>query len=189
MKNFLDSNHPSVNTKTAAFLVSLPDGLAVVEAENPYAVQALELIAGDDQSFGPGLTLAAVFRDCGVIGLREGSILGMEYVDFLLRVVNPERMAHPFIQECIASSLSEKDKAYIAFALPDVSDDSDDEDRAEPEPETENKENVKEKLSAGLVGLGFHKARVTNHIAALGNAVYTTPLNDLMRGGILAMTS
>ena len=95
--NLIGRDHPSFGIGHAWFLFSVTDlkagrisRLLLVEARNAWAVQTLERIAYDGKA-SPNCELLTVHRECD-IGIRSRMVEEVQYVDFMLDVVHPDRL-------------------------------------------------------------------------------------------------
>ena len=203
--NFLDPNHPSANTPAAAFVFQAKDGVLFVEANTNLAVQAMELLCEDGEP-ADGLELMGVFRDYGMIGIRSDNFIGMDYVDFLARIADKDKLASvPTLKECIAASLSEEDREHMALIIKQMSipndepderviettadsfeDDNDSDEEEDPEEENlPNQEEVKTKLMKAFVNLGFPKKTVKDYITKVDSRkLVSESLENLVREGL-----
>lgn len=204
-QNFLNSNHPSANTPAAAFVFQAKDGILFVEANTNLAVQAIELLCENGEP-ADGLELMGVFRDYGMIGIRNDNFVGMDYVDFLARIADQRKLASiPNLKECIALSLSDEDREHMAKIIKSMkSSPIDEEDRSqriieattddfeeecdEEEPEEEdlpNKAEVVTKLTKAFVGLGFPRKTVKDYVAKVDSQkLVSESLENLVREGL-----
>jgi hypothetical protein len=194
--NYLTEDHPSYNTKQAYFLFAVSDGLFVVEAKNQYAVQAIELLVGDDHVASPGVRLMAIFRDCGVVGLRQNEITTITYAVFLSKVADKDQIASsPQIKECIAASLSPEDRTELANIAqyirenPEAEEEASEAEEEASRTDIETPNNAATKLEGALAGLGYSKASVKRFVTSLGPRVAREPMNVLLREGIRNLTS
>jgi len=97
-RSVLGTDHPSHGCEQAWFLFSVRDGgrvsrLLLVEARNAWAVQALERVAGADGAVSGNCDLLTVHRQCPSIGIRSDLVREVEYVDFMVDMVDPGRIA------------------------------------------------------------------------------------------------
>jgi hypothetical protein len=192
--NYLQADHPSYSTEQAYFLFEVSDGLFVVEAKNRYAVQAIELMVGDDNTVAPGVKIMAVFRGCDV-GIRQG-ITDISYAVFIAKVANKDLIASsPALKECIAVSLSPEDRLELADIAQYIRENPEAQEEAS-EAEEEASEmgigapsNAAVNLESALAGLGYSKANIKRFVASLGSRVSREPINTLLREGIRNLTS
>jgi len=94
----LTENHPSYGCEQAIFLFSICDEntvkrLIFVEANNEMAVQALEIITNADGLVNQFCELIAVYRNCQDVGIRSNFISVVDYIDFIIDIVDPARIA------------------------------------------------------------------------------------------------
>jgi hypothetical protein len=198
---YLPADHPSINTQQAYFLFSVDDGLFIVEAKNQFAVQAIELLVGisEDYTAAPGVRMMAIFRDCGVVGIRQEDIINLEYVDFLVKVADHKLIATiPNLKECIAASLNPAERLEIARITKNIQEKSkteeeaseDEEEASEDEVMSSSNRNHKasnintDSLISIFTNLGFSKSAVKKYVTSLGSRVSQEPIEVLLRTGI-----
>lgn len=108
----LRANHPSYGCDQAWFLFAMTVGgriarLLLVEAKNAEAVQTIERIVGADGRASAGCELLTVHRQCPSIGIRSGSVSEVDYVDFMIDVVDPARItSDPMTAKAFQDSLT-----------------------------------------------------------------------------------
>jgi hypothetical protein len=200
--NFLDSDHPSINTPAAAFVFQAKDGILFVEANTNLAVQAMELLCEDGEP-ADNLELMGVFRDYGMIGIRNDNFFGMDYVDFLAKVADQRKLASiPNLKECIAASLSDEDREHMARIIkgmkstPTYEDDASNdriiettadsvEECDEESEEVPSSAEVITKLTKAFTGLGFPKKTVKEYLTKVDSRkLVSEPLESLVREGL-----
>lgn len=177
--SYLHSNHPSANTQQAAFLFSVDGGMFYVLAINPFAVQAIELLCGDDHSPAPGIGLLAIFRDPGTIGIRNpNQMVELSYPKFLTQVADKRRIQFtPGLQQCIADSLTEEDREQISI------------DIQATEEASQAPNDCSEQLKALLGELGYKSSQIEDFLKSVGARTASEPVEILLREAIRQLSS
>lgn len=115
--NLLDPRHPSFSTERAMFMFALTDRngaprkFVLVEANNRWAVQAVEWVLGDGQAASPTCRCMAIFRDLQSLGTRDDMMEEVPYADFMLDMVDPDRLAQ--VEDGFNRSLSDEEREYV----------------------------------------------------------------------------
>ncbi len=119
--SLLDKKHPSFGIDQAWFQFAIlsEDGsirkLMLVEAQRVAAVATLEYILSKDGWVSSRCQVVAVFRQCPGIGMRSDIIDELSYVDFMLDIVDPDRlMADAVVSTYFVSSLTNDERRYAA---------------------------------------------------------------------------
>lgn len=95
--NAIPHQHPSFGCGEAAFifakLIPGPFGgiekLILVETKNEWAVQTIErILLIFNNEVNEGYKVMAAFRDCSTIGIRNVELVEIEYIDFMMNIVN-----------------------------------------------------------------------------------------------------
>ena len=118
-QQLLDENHPSFGVDQAWFLFSVqaPDGavrrLLTVEARGCAAVATLEYVLARDGKVSDRCSVLAVYRRCSDVGMRSELVDETSYVDFMLDVVDPDRLlADPTVATYFVESLTPEERGY-----------------------------------------------------------------------------
>jgi hypothetical protein len=93
--NFIGSDHPSFGARQQWFLFATKvkgatQRLLLVDAKNPWAIQCMERMLGNDQRVSPTCECVLVFRDCN-IGLRGDMAEEISFEEFVTVMVDPNR--------------------------------------------------------------------------------------------------
>jgi hypothetical protein len=95
--NAIGPEHPSFGCTKAAFLFAktIPgpfggiEKLVLVEAPNEWAVQTIErILLIFHNQVNEGYRAVGIFMDCSLIGIRSRDMEEIDYVDFMINVVN-----------------------------------------------------------------------------------------------------
>ena len=186
LNQILYEGHPSLNTHRAVYMFALGSRFLLVEAENRWAVLALERILLQGGQVSENCRVMAIFRDTQSLGVRDELVAEVPYVDFMMDIVDFERVFEDqIVRHCFGQSLSPVQKQYVAQKL-----------QAHPEaPELEETEAIvvsseqPAKLSNALCGLGFKKSEVRKFVQSLGVRASQGPLNALIREGIASLAA
>lgn len=207
----VDRGHPSYGCKHAWFMFGIraPGGgvsrILLVEAKNAWAVQTLEIILAEDGAVSGTCSVLVVHRDCESIGIRAEIVQEVEWVDFMLDIVEHGRiLANAVVSVAFRNSLTPEEQRYASKKIdamnaamraqavkktarapavaglpkkvvPAMPD-------ASPIVCTDEAEKIK--LIGGLVHLGFKKQEVVRFVDSLGPRVGREKLEDLVRIGI-----
>jgi hypothetical protein len=187
----LTSDHPSARCDQAWFLFSVGElisKLFLVEAKNQSAVQVIERIVVDGQA-SRSCKVLTVHRQCEFIGIRSPVVEEISYVDFILDMVDSDKLADRMVIEAFKNSLSSEEMRYAAQKYterqapkarqlpPRIQE-------ATPVPVPAGSVMLRERLSGALIGLGFSKPMVTKYIGGLGTILRTASLEELIQNGI-----
>lgn len=118
IERILYAGHPAVGTSRAAYQFAVLSasgaltGLLVVEAENEWAVASVEKLLLRDGFVNPSCRVLVVFRDHRSAGVRDGLVREMPYVDFMLDVVDSDRLIQADALECFSRSLSPEEREH-----------------------------------------------------------------------------
>lgn len=189
--SFLGTEHPSYGCEQAWFLFSVRDAgrvarLLLVEAKNPWAVQAIERIAGPDGMVSGNCELLTVHRQCPSIGIRSDLVSEVDYVDFMVDVVDPGMIAgDQWAAAAFQRSLSPEDRERALRKM----------DRAAPAKASAlmaavipirraaGPDNYQDVLAA-LTDLGYKRPQAKRAVDALGPRVNAMPLEDAVKAAL-----
>ena len=186
--NLIGRDHPSFGICHAWFLFSVTDlkvgrisRLLLVETRNAWAVQTLERIAYDGKA-SPNCELLTVHRECD-IGIRSNMVEEVQYVDFMLDMVHPDRLLRDaLVTTGFQRSLTPEEVAYAKQKMsespcaPMLA-------SSEPEvlesfgPESANYQNV----LAALTDLGYKQGQARKVLSELGPEAADMKLEDLVK--------
>lgn len=200
----LYEGHPANGTDRAAyqFLIfdpstGTPVRFLLVEAEDPWAVATLEKILLWDGKVNDTCRIIAIFRDHRVAGVRDDLIEEVPYTDFMLDIVDPERLmardasGNQVALACFVNSLPRAARDRVLRRLQEM--------RSVPraalpapapvytaaqETPSENAE----LLTSVLCDMGFKKSDVKKFVQSLGPRVELEPVEALLREGIKSLT-
>lgn len=192
--NLLDPRHPSFATARATFMFALTDRdgaprkFILVEAGNRWAVQTVEWVLGDAQSASPTCRCMAIFRDLQSLGTRDDMMEEVPYADFMLDMVDPERLAQ--VEDAFNRSLSDEERDYVNEKLasadeipapaPAVSGVL---PAAVPAPDDE------ERLVSALTKLGFGKKPVMRFVDSVRPRIGREDIRQLVKDGCKALVA
>lgn len=200
--HLLDRDHPSFGTPQAQFLFAIrsDDGavrkLLLVEAKNPAAVAAVEhvLLQGSG-SVSEKCTAVAVYRACDEVGMRSDLIDEVGYVDFMLDVVDPDKLlADPTVSSFFVDSLTDEERAYARLKM-EAKSSWNREPAAKKAPKAPRKDRVveyepgsrKDMLLSAMVRMGFQKPAVQKWMES--SDVESGAIEDQIRAGLAALSS
>jgi len=189
--SFLGTEHPSYGCEQAWFLFSVRDArrvarLLLVEAKNPWAVQALERVAGQDGMVSGNCELLTVHRQCPSIGIRSGLVSEVDYVDFVTDIVDPGLIAgDQWAAAAFQRSLSPEDRDRALRKM----------GRPAPAPAPAGAQVIPfrqapatpdnyQDVLAALTDLGYRKAQAKRAVDALGPRVNAMPLEDAIKAAL-----
>lgn len=191
----LQTNHPSYGCEQAWFMFAVSTGarpvrLLLVEAKNSPAVQAIERIVARDGRASPSCELLTVHRQCPSIGIRSGMVSEVDYVDFMLDVVEPSRIVSDALTAgAFQESLGPEGRARALRKM---------EEMADPEPEEGPVARVipmrprfdpatsgtYQDVLAALTDLGYKKPQAKKAVDALGPAVDGMELSEAVKAAL-----
>lgn len=196
----IDQTHPSFGCSQAWFTVAVcrpgspgaMSRLLLVEAKNAWAVAAIERVAATDGGrVSPTGFIVAVHRECQDVAMRSDLVDEIDYVDFMLDVVEPGRLLEDtIVATAFRLSLSEEDRSRAMLKLrattPDMSPDPAPVVRPfqVPAPARKDPGPAAERLTCGLVGLGFKAGSVRKMVESMGDRPAHEPIEALMREAI-----
>jgi len=194
----LRADHPSYGLNQAWFLFAMTVGgritrLLLVEARNPQAVQTVERIVGVDGKASAGCELMTVHRQCPSIGIRSGSVSEVEYVDFMVDVVDPARItSDPLTAKAFQDSLSPEEReralrkmsapapAAVTRVVPGMAKVI---PIRQPKFDPAESRNYQDALAA-LMDLGYKKPQAKKAVDALGRRVDEMDLEDAIKAAL-----
>lgn len=199
----LYEGHPAEGTERSAFqfLISdpatgAPVRFLLVEAENAWAVAAIEKILLRDGRVNDTCRIIAIFRDHRFAGVRDDLLEEVPYADFMVDIVDHDRLTgSPVVAACFSKSLSAKERTRVARRAAESAGPSP--ARAEPipapapggppgpVPESGNSDI----LTSALCGMGFKKPEVKKFVSSLGRRVESEPVPQLLREGLRALAA
>jgi len=196
INQILYEGHPSSNTNRAVYMFALASGdqvsrFLLVEAENRWAVLALERILLQGGQVSDNCRVMAIFRDTLSLGVRDALVTEIPYVDFMTDIVDLGRIVEdPIAKYCFGQSLSSDQKQYVARKFESS-------DAVQEPVETETAIVVRSssdpeqpaKIANALCGLGFKKSEVRKFVQSLGSRVTQEPINALIREGIATLAA
>jgi len=202
----LYEGHPADGTERAAyqFLISDPSTGApvrflLVEAENPWAVAALEKILLRDARVSDNCRIIAVFRDHRVAGVRDDLLEEVPFTDFMVDIVDPERLESQVVQACFSKSLEPKAREYVLGRIREaesgvhtVSRTAAPARRPAPVPALSLQlppSGNAEVLTSALCNMGFKRAEVKKFVSSVGPRVESDPVPDLIREGLKSLAA
>ena len=192
----LSTEHPSYGCEQAWFLFSVKDAgrvarLLLVEARNEWAVQAVERIVAADGTVSQNCELLTVHRQCPSIGIRSDLVSEVDYVDFMVDVVDPGRIAgDQWTAAAFQQSLTPEDRskaiekmsrpAFPSAAVP-ARGNVIPMRRPQPRPfSPESSDNYQNALAA-LTDLGYKRPQAKRAVDALGSRVDDIPLVEAIK--------
>jgi hypothetical protein len=199
LNKILYKDHPAIGTKRAAyqFLIEGSNGTPVrfllVEAENPWAVAAIEKILLRDARISNNCRIIAVFRDHRFAGVRDELLEEISFVDFIVEMVDSERLQDPIVSFCMKKALSKEEKEHARERIEEMKSYI---PKAEAAPV--RTESVKDEafgvreielISSALCGLGFKKNEVKGFTASLGSRVKSEPIPELIKEGLKVLSA
>lgn len=171
--NFIDQNHPSFGTNQAWYTFAMRikgsiTKLFLVNAKNPWAVQCIERLLGDDQKVSATCECIMVFRDCS-IGVRNDLVEEISLEEFISVIVDKSRFLNDGLTiEAFQRSIQQKMSVPVSVpvqrlppprrphTVPIVT------ERKEKAPET--KKNTSgpgyQKTLGILIGIGYKSAQI-----------------------------
>lgn len=208
----LDSNHPSFGTNSAVFMFGLEDRrtgqikkFLLIEAQNPAAVAVLERVMLTDQKVADNCRILAIFRDCRNLGTRDDWMEEIPYVDFMLDIVDQDRLLGDAVTAQLFSqslgqnmeyaqrkvaALLEADRSTEHFEnIKEIFPATDDSEVVEIEEVQEKPVPVvssvqRDQLKIALCKMGFRKPEVEKFVTKLGKRVATENLTNLIVEGL-----
>lgn len=194
--NLLDPRHPSFSTERATFMFALtgrdgvPSKFVLVEANNRWAVQAVEWVVGDGQAASPTCRCMAVFRDLQSLGTRDDMLEEVPYADFMLDMVDPNRLAT--IEDAFNRSLSDEEREYVNCKLSA----SDEAPAPVPAPAVSGvlpaalaASDDEERLVSALTKLGFGKKPVLRFVDSVRSRIGRDDIRLLVKDGCKALVA
>jgi hypothetical protein len=191
--NLLDPRHPSFSTERATFMFALTDRAGaprkfiLVEANNRWAVQAVEWVLGDGQAVSPTCRCMAIFRDLQSLGTRDDMLEEVPYADFMIDMVDPERLAQ--IEDAFNRSLTDEERDYVndklaadAAPVPAVS-------GVLPAAPSSPASDDEEKLVSALTKLGFSKKPVMRFVDSVRPRIGRDDIRLLIKDGCKALVA
>jgi len=198
----LYEGHPADGTERAAyqFLISdpatgAPVRFLLVEAENPWAVATLEKVLLRDARVSDNCRIIAVFRDHRVAGVRDELLEEVPFADFMVDIVDPERIdGSPVVQACFSKSLEPEARAHVLRRLEEIGSAAAPRASAEPKarpltaapPASYGNEEV---LTSALCNMGFKKAEVRKFVSSVGPRLHSDPVPELIREGLRSLAA
>lgn len=191
--SILSNEHPSYGCEQAWFLFSVQsDGriskLLLIEAKNIWAVQTLERLAVDGL-VSQNCQLLAVHRRCSDVGIRSDLVDEIDYVDFILDVVDPRRITgDQWAAASFQQSLTPSDRAKALNKMQaPVAPRAAVVDNVVPiRPQVfdpENSENYQDVLAA-LTDLGYKRPQAKRAVDALGSRVDEMSLANAVKAAL-----
>lgn len=162
--------------------------LLLVEARNEWAVQAIERIVAADGTASRNCELLTVHRQCPSIGIRSDFVSEVEYVDFMVDVVDPGRIAgdqwtaaafqQSLTPEDRSKALNKMSRPVPARPAPTCSNVVP--MRRPPAFNPETSDNYQDVMAA-LTDLGYKRPQAKRALDALGPRVDEVPLADAIK--------
>lgn len=192
----LDPRHPSYATERAAFMFAIGTPVqkfVLVEAANQWAVQAIEWLLGEDQMASATCRCMAIFRDMDSVGTRDDMLEEVPYVDFMLDIVDPDKLSQDVVEDAFNRSLSGEEREYANRKI------EAEEATAErvsgvvltatraPAPVLTT--NDEETLLSALTKLGFRKARVQQFLGTVRHRIGRDDIRLLIKDGCKALVA
>jgi len=215
--NAIGPEHPSFGCAKAAFLFAktIPgpfggiEKLILVEAPNEWAVQTIErILLIFHNQVNEGYRALGIFMDCSLIGIRSREMEEIEYVDFMINVVNHGCLINdPVTATAFEKSLNDKtrnrakkllDAEAKKLTVQDIKKSAQPApmhpvefqpkeefhiiDFPKPKPffDPEASQNYQKALAA-LTDLGFKKPQAKKILEDLGPAVDDMPIEELVK--------
>lgn len=190
--NLLDPRHPSFATERATFMFALTDRsgaprkFVLVEANNRWAVQTVEWVLGDGQAASPTCRCMAIFRDLQSLGTRDDMLEEVPYADFMLDIVDQDRLAQ--VEDAFNRSLSDEEREYVNEKLAAA-----DEPPA-PAPAVSGilpaaSASDEEKLVSALTKLGFSRKPVMRFVDSVRHRIGRDDIRQLVKDGCKALVA
>lgn len=174
--SFIGENHPSFGCGQAWFMFAMRvrgsiTKVLLVNAHNPWAVQCVERILGEDQKASNTCECLSVFRDCS-IGIRNDSIEEISFMEFMTVIVDKDRYLndtltiHAFEEAIKPAPESQQRQVPVPRRLP-------------PVPPSQSQKKMPEKAKSGqgsprytqvlgvLTGLGYKSDQVVPVLKSL----------------------
>lgn len=192
--SILSREHPSYGCEQAWFLFSIRDAgrvsrLLLVEARSSQAVQAIERVAASDGRVSDNCELLTVHRQCPTIGIRSDLVSEADYVDFMIDVVDPGRIAgDQWAAAAFQGSLTPEDRsrAIGKMGRPAAAESA----PAEVVPmrpsvrfDPDRSGNYQDALAA-LTDLGYKRAQAKRALDSLGPRVDQLPLEEAIKAAL-----
>jgi hypothetical protein len=198
LSDVVDQTHPSFGCQQAWFTVAVckpgsPGAitrLLLVEARNEWAVATIERVAASDGGrVSPNSFIVAVHRNCSDVAMRSALVDEIDYVDFMLDLVEPGRILQDAVTAtAFRSSLDGEDLTRARMKLknyapaPVMKEDP----PVLPVPVKTWKDPgpAADRLASGLISLGFKATQVKKLVESLGDRPANEPIESLMREAI-----
>lgn len=123
-ESILQPSHPSYGCDQAWFVFGVVNSrgditrVLIVEAKNTWAVQTLERVSNKDNKVNDYCELMTVGRKCSSLGTRSDRAVEVSYVDFILDIVEPNRLLEDYyVSTTFSRSLSDTEREYAAKKL------------------------------------------------------------------------
>lgn len=204
--DILDSKHPSFRTTQAWFQFAISssdkliDKLILVEAKCEASVATIEYILSHDCHVSDNCFVISVMRQCPDIGMRSELIDEMPYVEFMLKIVDSDRLlASSSLLSCFRSSLSEDEKRIahqISSSLIEEEDNKSvsrylhDSETIESPAQTDQQEIGPDRaktLMFALSNMGFQKRQVSRWVAEKGDSIHHGTIQDQIRDALKSL--
>ena len=196
----LYEGHPADGTERAAyqFLIAdpatgAPVRFLLVEADNAWAVATMEKILLRDAKVADNCRIIAVFRDHRVAGVRDDLLEEVPFTDFMIDIVDPERLnGNPVVQACFSKSLEPDARAYVLGRIQEAAA----RPAARPAPVAAPAFNLPlppsgnaEVLTSALCNMGFKRAEVRKFVSSVGPRLHSEPVPELIREGLRSLAA
>lgn len=194
----LREDHPSYGCDQAWFLFSMSSSktitrLLLVEAKNEYSVATIERIVAMGR-INSSCELLTVHRQCDSIGIRSEMVTSVDYIDFMLDVVDPSRIiSDPLTAQSFRNSMSQEDRVKAMSKMDATQDeepdgcDLEDVKLADVIPirrfNSSNSQNYQDVLAA-LMDLGYKKLQARKSVDSLGSTVDELELGDAVKAAL-----
>jgi hypothetical protein len=185
MDNVITPDHPSYGFDQAWFLFAMVsdkiERVILVEAKNAWAVQTIERIAVDGM-VSSNCQLLAVHRHCPSIGLRSDLIGEISYVDFLIDIIDPNRInADSLTSTAVQNSLSSEERSYAIQKMNAMQNTRCSDDPKHPISGSVSEHANYQDLMAALTGLGFKKNQAKRVLDEMGVRIAYMKMEDSIK--------
>ncbi len=210
----MNGSHPSFGTNQAWFQFGVVSNegkirkILYVHAKNPDAVACIEQLVSVNDNVSEYCTLLAVMRDCRDIGFRSDLVDECPFVDFILDMVDPDRVINDqFVGYLFSQSLSPEEREYAlnktnikadlcftetvdeyydgvipeqAVFLPALPS-----KRAQTVEQSDGREGL---IQSALVNMGFQKSSIKKWINDTGNSIHSGTIPEQIKNAIRSLS-
>lgn len=195
--SFIGHDHPSYGTAQAWFTFAMRVRGAVtkvflVNAKNPWAVQCIERLLGEDQKVSTTCECLMVFRDCS-IGIRGDLAEEISFEEFVSVIVDKDRFLNdPLTIEAFQQAISATSMPLLAAPPPrrpqpapvkTVA------EKAAPAPKKAIGGPGYAKVSGVLTGLGYKQAQLEPILKGLDVDFESGNVNEIVHTALQALAA